>query len=689
MVRRLTTFAMVLLAVACVATIAPRPALADKRVALLIGNAAYAKAAHLANPSNDVAVMKKALTEAGFDIVDAHTDLDRAGMIKALQTFEEAVQGSEIGVIFYSGHGMELNGQNFLIPVDAQLSSDRVVGDEAISLERVLDALDGATRLKLAILDACRDNPFSASMKRSITRGAPSKGLAKVDPVGLRNVLIAYAAAPGQTALDGDGTNSPFTAALAKYLVAPGLDVQLALRKVRDEVGSATGQQQQPYQTGSIGGEILPLSKFAAPGEALPPHADETRAADPEASARADFALAMQVGSLEMWDAFKQKYPSFYPSVVDAERKKLAAPDTGRQAMLQTAPSANVLQAAPVTECDRLAARPSDPDQPPNAPGVEFAQIDAVRAIPACRAALAQYPGERRFMFALGRALQSAKQDDEAVRLYRQAADAGNASAMNNLGTMYRDGRGVAPDETEAVRLFRKAADAGNAFAMNNLAAMYRDGRGVSLDEAEAVRLFRKAADAGNPYAMFELGVMYENGRGVARDEAEALRRFRQAADAGSKLAMFALGVRYETGRGVVRDEAEAVRFFRRAAEAGNTLAMQKLGFMYENGLGVAKDEAEAVRFFRKAAEAGNARAMQKLGFMYENGLGVAKDEAEAVRFFRMAAEAGNVRAMHRLAVMYATGRGVPRDISQAKLWFAKAANLGDEDARRALQNFR
>ncbi len=653
MVRRLVTFAMVLLTVACVATIAPQQALADKRVALLIGNAAYAKVGHLANPSNDVAVMKKALTEAGFDIVDARSDLDHAAMISALQTFDETVQGADIAVLYYSGHGIELNGQNYLIPVDARLASDRVVGDEAISLERVLDALDAATRLKLVILDACRDNPFSAPMKRSVTRGAPSKGLAKIDPVGFRNVLIAYAAAPGQTALDGDGTNSPFTAALAKYLVTPGLDVQLALRKVRDEVSNATDQRQQPYQTGSIGGDTLPLSKVAAPGEALPPHADETRAVDPEAAARADFALAMQVGTLAMWDAFKQKYPSFYPSVVDAERKKLAAPDTDRQATLHTAPAADVLQPAPVTECDRLAARPLDPDHPPDAPGVEFAQIDAEHAIPACRAALAQYPGERRFMFALGRALQSAKQYDEAVRLYRQAADAGNASAMNNLGTMYRDSRGVAMDEAEAVRLFRNAADAGNAFAMNNLAAMYRDGRSVAMDEAEAMRLFRKAADAGSAYAMYELGLMYENGRGVARDEAEALRLFRQAADAGSKLAMLDLGVRYEKGRGVV------------------------------------KDEAEAVRFFRKAAEAGNVHAKYDLAKMYANGRGVAKDEAGAARLYREAAEAGNIRAMYNLAVMYAAGHGVKRDISQAKVWFGKAADLGDEDAKSALKNFR
>jgi uncharacterized protein len=647
MVRRFVTFAWIVFVVACAATLAPGSALADKRVALLIGNGAYVKAPHLDNPSNDVAALKTALTEAGFDIVEARTDLDRAGMITALRTFEDEVQGADIGVIFYSGHGLELNGQNYLIPVDARLASDRDVGDEAISLERVLDALDGAKRLKLAILDACRDNPFGAAMKRSLARGAPIKGLAKVDPVGLTNVLIAYAAAPGQTALDGEGRNSPFTSALVKYLVMPGLDVQLALRKVRDEVGTATNQKQQPYQTGSIGGETLTLSKLAAPAEA-PPQKTETPAADADASARADFALAKQVGSIEMWDAFKLKYPSFYPTVVDAERRKLAASNS-QEAMLRTAPSSVVSPQAPVTECDRLAARPSDTDQPADAPGVEFGRIDPVRAIPACRDALARYPQERRFVYTLGRALQAGQQFDEAIRLYRQAADAGNAAALNNLGLMYRDGIGVPQDPTEAVRLFRKAVDAGNTLAMNNLGFMYRDGRGIAKDEAEALRLYRKAVDAGSPHGMFNLAIMYQDGRGVAKDEVEALRLLRKAADAGGTHAMF------------------------------------KLGLMYEGGHGVAKDEAEALRLIRKAADAGYTHAVVRLGFIYETGRGVAKDEAEALRLYRKAADTGNAYAMYKLGGIYAAGRGVGRDPIQAKLWYQKAADLGHDDARRAL----
>jgi uncharacterized caspase-like protein len=356
MLRRYLSLVAVFFTLAFVTAITAGPVLADKRVALLIGNAAYGKAP-LTNPVNDVAVMKTVLTEAGFDIVEAYADLDRGGMLKALRTFEDAVEGADIGVIFYSGHGMELNGQNYLIPVDARLTSDRAIGDEAVSLDRVLDSLDGAKRLKLVLLDACRDNPFAASMKRIVAKGIPTKGLARVDPSGLTNMLIAYAAAPGQTASDGDGKNSPFTAALVKHLVMPGIDVEFALRQVRDDVLAATGQRQQPYKTGSLGGETLTLSKSMPPAVPSKPADDPIPALDADASARADFALAKQVGTVEMWDAFKRKYPTgFYFAAAEAERQKLLPPHVEPQVSLQTKPTESPeIPASPGLSAEQLA----------------------------------------------------------------------------------------------------------------------------------------------------------------------------------------------------------------------------------------------------------------------------------------------------------------------------------------------
>ncbi len=198
----------------------------------------------------------------------------------------------------------------------------------------------------------------------------------------------------------------------------------------------------------------------------------------------------------------------------------------------------------PINDCDRFAASPLDPTRPIGVPGVALGQIDTVKAIRVCQDALAARPNDPRTIFQLGRAL--AKGDDaasraEAVRLYRKAADAGHVLAMNNLGSIYRDGLGVAKDNSEAVRWYRKGADAGSTDAMGNLGVMYRDGLGVAKDDAEAVRWFLKGADAGSADAMGNLGVMYRDGLGAAKDDAEAVRWFLKGADAGNEYAKDAL----------------------------------------------------------------------------------------------------------------------------------------------------
>jgi len=139
---------------------------AARRVALLIGNEKYEATSQLNNPANDVELMKTSFEEAGFDTVMAVHDLDRAAMVRALRDFEDTAAGADVAIIYYSGHGMEMNGQNFLLPVDVSLKTDKDVEDEAIPLDRVQRSLEGATRLKLVILDACRNNPFEQSMSR-------------------------------------------------------------------------------------------------------------------------------------------------------------------------------------------------------------------------------------------------------------------------------------------------------------------------------------------------------------------------------------------------------------------------------------------------------------------------------------------------------------------------------------------
>src|SRR6478752_10673523 len=252
------------------------PALAEKRVALVLGNSAYQNVAPLANPANDSARIASTLKDAGFDVVDSRRDLSAADTRRALRDFADRSRDADIAVVYYAGHGIEVDGGNYLIPVDAKLERDTDVYDEALSLDRVLLAIEPAKRLRLVILDACRDNPFSKVMKRTVASRAIGQGLAKVEPTS-PNMLIAYSAKAGSTAADGDGQNSPFTVALSKHLTTPGLDVRRAFGFVRDEVLKTTSYRQEPFVYGSLGGDDVTLVPVKATASPANPQADIRR----------------------------------------------------------------------------------------------------------------------------------------------------------------------------------------------------------------------------------------------------------------------------------------------------------------------------------------------------------------------------------------------------------------------------
>ena len=239
---------------------------AAERVALVIGNSDYEHVSPLPNPLKDAADIGAALTRLGFTVTSvddaSYNDL-RLGLLE----FEEAAADSEIAVVFYAGHGIEMGGVNYLVPVDARLERDRAVMNEAMDLPRVLASVEGASTLGMVILDACRDNPFpvrSSGVKRSVRRG-----LAKVEDADLPGTtIVAYAAKEGTTADDGKrGENSPYTKALLKYLKEPGLEVGKLFRLVRAEVLRETKDQQQPVRYG----ELPPEDVYLASAAPIPP----------------------------------------------------------------------------------------------------------------------------------------------------------------------------------------------------------------------------------------------------------------------------------------------------------------------------------------------------------------------------------------------------------------------------------
>jgi tetratricopeptide (TPR) repeat protein len=224
-----------------------------RRVALVIGNSAYRNVPSLNNPINDASLIARALKADGFDVTVAD-NLARDGLSNALQAFATKADDADWAVVYFAGHGIEMGGTNYLIPVDAKLATDRDVGFEAIPVDQVFSAVDGAHQLRVLILDACRNNPFADTMKRSTGAvRAVGRGLTRIEPT--RGTVIVYSARPGQVAADGDGADSPFATALAHHLTDPGVEVLKLFRLVRDDVLAATGNTQEVFQDSSLPGQ--------------------------------------------------------------------------------------------------------------------------------------------------------------------------------------------------------------------------------------------------------------------------------------------------------------------------------------------------------------------------------------------------------------------------------------------------
>jgi uncharacterized caspase-like protein len=294
-----------LLAAICWIVVAFAAPAEARRVALVIGNGDY-RVSPLQNPVNDaVAVAQTLEHKLAFDKVILRTNLSAEGFRAALLEFARDSSGADLGVVYFAGHGTEIGGRNFLIPVDARLARAGDLDLEAIALETVLGQLSGVTRLKLVILDACRNNVFPLSgAKRSVGRG-----LARVEPEG--NTLVAYAAKDGTTADDGAGRqHSPFTEALLKYVARPGLEIRQLFGYVRDEVAAATAHQQQPYLYGSLGGPGF----FLQPPVAAPqsPPSIESPASQPPVLQLSEveraWANAQHSSSIAVLEAFRRQY---------------------------------------------------------------------------------------------------------------------------------------------------------------------------------------------------------------------------------------------------------------------------------------------------------------------------------------------------------------------------------------------
>jgi len=531
-------------------------AYAQNRVALIVGIVNYQNVPPLPTTLNDAGDIAQSFERLGF----ATTKLFNASyddFRRAIRRLNELARNADIAVIYFGGHALEAGGENWVLPVDTDLRTDLDIAQEAIGLNSLMQSVGRVSVLGMVILDASRSNPFAARMQRTGQTRSVDRGLVRVEPA--QNVLVAYASKDGTTNEDRSGRNSPYAAALLRYLESPGLDINFMFRKVRDDVLAHTNRRQQPFVYGSLPNKpiylkerAVSLQPVAVKNEVLP--ADETI-----------WSTIKDSTDKSLFLDFLNKFPSSVHAK-EAGAKLKSLDTTLVVASRQTNPLSNDTGNA-IADCDRLAASPLDSGRPKDSAGVELSKIPVVAAERACDEAMRRSPEVARFPFQAARVAIARANYPAARDLYEKASALGSSLAMYSLGLLYAEGKTVPLDYTEARRWYTKAVALNSAFAMPELAALYENGLGGPQDPAEALRLYRAAATAGDRVSMTKVGNFYEAGFGVRQDYAEAIRWYKRSADRGDAGAMRQLAKLYESGRGVAKNAAESRQWNAKAAK--------------------------------------------------------------------------------------------------------------------------
>ncbi|MBZ9760000.1 caspase family protein [Mesorhizobium sp. CA8] len=532
---------------------------ADRRVALVIGNSQYREIPALKNPDKDAEDVSKTFRLAGFEVFAAR-DLTKLQFEEKFRNYLAAADGADLAVVYYSGHGFQIGGENFLIPVDASLKDAADMEVQAVKVDDILRQLRSRSKVQMIILDACRNDPFPRKdyWLRDQLIVAGSSGLAQV--TGSQNTLIAFATEPGAVAYDGSGDLSPFSSSFSRRALAPNQEIRSVMAAVRRDVVKATNGKQVPWENSSLIDDVVLMRGTEQP--APPPDAEQNQQVTErgiqigdvaEAIGSRDIPVPLGVGPVPLNLDFPAKDASLgltlasYPatgtlslpdrvlspqsSLTAAEVDKLryepqigsAAPvavgfqirvgNAARQATVKLSPN--------VDPCDQAAGEPLDlqgvvPGRLPNEIGGG--------AVEACEAAVKSYPGIARFRYELGRALLASGRIDEARRAIQQAADKGHIRALFALGSIASSGIGTAADTSEANGLYSKASDKGDLYAMAAWGRALFNGLGVERDTGKGLDLLLQAAAMGHIDAMKELAVIFKEGRnGVPADPARAL----------------------------------------------------------------------------------------------------------------------------------------------------------------------
>jgi TPR repeat protein len=633
-----------------------------RRFALVVGNAAYAHAGELANPRNDATAVAEVLKELDFKVA-LGTDLRIQEMEDVLNRFEGDIYDSDTALFFFAGHGIQVKGQNYLIPVDAEIKQEIHLRRRTFSLTKILGTMEQNAKNTLIFLDACRDNPFTRSYLANVrdeerARSLVRSGLAGITLEANRSSFIAYATSPDTVAFDGTGLHSPFTEGLLAHIRAPNISISDMMIEVRKSVLRATNNRQRPWDQSAL------QERFCfklADAEANLPHAED-KPTQPKSNLSDEGVL--NAVALEHWRAIKgaadpRRLRAFLAQfgvakvswlvrdrleeleaaawsrlpanrTVDALRAFLADYPDGINARAATAELTALLTASEKThQVDTLAEAEIDAQQP-KPESAQPTQTPA-REEKRLEAEAERLAKEKRREAEAERLAEEKRREAEAERLAeekRRQAEAERLAKAEAEGLAQEKRRREVEAErlakAEAQRLAKEKRREAEAERLREDTRRDVEAQRLAKDrrEAEARRLseenrreaqsphaaaLEQAADKGDAKAMTDLGVLYQNGQGVTQDYAKAREWYEKAASKEKTGSMVLLGALYRDGQGGARDDAKAREWFEKAAANENTNAMVLLGRLYRDGQGVARDYAKAREWFEKAAAKGNA----------------------------------------------------------------------------------
>jgi hypothetical protein len=503
------------------------------RVALVIGNGAYEQVQHLPNPRNDAEAIAKELRSMGF-VVQTALDVDAQGFRSALQTFEPVADKADIALFFYAGHGLEMHGVNYLIPTDARISRASSVEDEAISLPRVISALDGAHKLRLVILDACRNNPFLAKMQDDGASRSVTRGLARVDPTGV--TLVAFAADAGAVAMDGQGKHSPYTTALLKTLNEPGLELNFVFRKVAARVREETDNEQTPVTYGTLGEDEIYLVPKPVETAKVEDHGI-SKAWDDASRAGTESAIVAFLG---------EYHDTFYRSLALDRLDSLRTSDKQRD--MSTASLDDVYWMT-----IRTSRNPEDfrayLRRMPSGPNADLAEarIKALERAAQIKTELGTNSGTPED---LANAIQH-RADTLPVNIIQYGLDALGYPPQQINGVLDRSTKQAirayqaSIDQPQTGRLTSQqvidlvvaAAATGETHAQTAVGVMLASGDIWDKDYVVARAWLERAADKNNPAAIVNLAIFYRDGLGIGRNLGQARRLLIKAKSLGASEA--------------------------------------------------------------------------------------------------------------------------------------------------------